>query len=42
LGTNQVLAIADGRARKDPCNIGPQLRLMLFDEHAIIPTLVDR
>ena len=36
-----VLPIPDGRERKDQRNIGPQLRLMLFDDHDIIPSLFD-
>jgi hypothetical protein len=36
-----VLPIADGRARKDQCNIGPQLRLILCDDPDLIPALVD-
>ncbi len=35
-----VLPVADGRERKDQLNIGPQLRLVLFDDHDIIPALV--
>src|SRR5215475_256600 len=36
-----VLPIADRRERKDQRNIGPPLRLMLFDAHDLIPALVD-
>src|SRR5438874_8593060 len=36
-----VLPIADGRERQDQRNIGPQLRLILFDDHARVPALVD-
>jgi hypothetical protein len=34
-------AVANGRARQDQRDIGPQLRLVLFDEHDLIPALVD-
>jgi hypothetical protein len=33
------LAVANGRERKDQLDIGPQLRLILFDDHDIIPSL---
>jgi hypothetical protein len=33
------LAVANGRKRKDQRDIGPQLRLVLFDDHDIIPAL---
>ena len=36
-----VLPIADGRERKSQRNNDPQLGLILFDDHDIIPTLVD-
>jgi hypothetical protein len=35
------LVVANGREHKDPFDIGPQLRLVLFDDHDIIPSLVD-
>ena len=35
------LVVANGRKRKDQLDIGPQLRLVLFDDHAIIAPLVD-
>jgi hypothetical protein len=35
-----VLPIAEGRERQDQRHIGPQLRLILFDDHDIIPALV--
>jgi hypothetical protein len=35
------LVVAPGRERKDPRDIGPQLRLVFFDAHAILPALVD-
>ena len=35
------LAVAPGRERKDQLDSSPQLRLVLFDDHAIIPALVD-
>jgi hypothetical protein len=35
------LAVADGRERKDQCDSGPQPRLVLFDDHDIIPSLLD-
>src|SRR5262249_55436580 len=35
------LAGAHGRARQDPRAIGPQLRLVLLDDHDLIPALVD-
>jgi hypothetical protein len=35
------LAVANGRERKDRCDLGSQLRLVLFDDHDIIPALVD-
>jgi len=35
------LAGADGRERKDQRDIGPQPRLVLFDDHDIIPSLLD-
>src|SRR5262247_1399470 len=31
------LAVAKGRERKDQLDIGPQLRLVLFDDHDIVP-----
>jgi hypothetical protein len=33
--------VADGRERKDQRDIGPQPRLILFDDHDIIPALLD-
>ena len=38
-GSRRVLTIAEGREGKDQLNIGPQLRLVLFDNHDIIPAL---
>jgi hypothetical protein len=35
------LVVANGRKRKDQRDISPQLRLVLFDDHDIIPALVD-
>src|SRR4029453_3733897 len=35
------LAGPDGRESKDQCEVGPQPRLVLFDDHDIIPSLVD-
>mgnify|MGYP006996098757 CR=1 FL=1 len=35
-----LLPVARGRQRKDQRDIGPQLRLVLFDDHDIIPALV--
>jgi hypothetical protein len=35
------LAVANGRKHKDQLDIGPQLWLVLFDDHAIIAALVD-
>jgi hypothetical protein len=39
-GLRCVLTVADGRQRKDQLNIGPQLRLVFFDDHDIIASLV--
>jgi hypothetical protein len=35
-----VLPIADGRERQDQRKIGPQLRLILFDDPDLIPSLI--
>jgi hypothetical protein len=34
-------AVTNGRVRQDQRDSSPQLRLVLFDAHAIIPALVD-
>jgi hypothetical protein len=39
-GPRCVLPVAQGRARKNQRHIGPQLRLVVFDAHALIPALV--
>ena len=33
------LAVANGRERKNQLDVGPQPRLVLFDDHDIIPSL---
>ena len=35
-----LLTVAHGRERKDQLDIGPELRLVLFDDHDIIAALV--
>jgi hypothetical protein len=35
------VVVAHGRERQDQLDIGPQLRLVLFDEHDLIAALVD-
>src|SRR6516225_9529311 len=35
------LVVANGRKRKDQLDLGPQLWLILFADHDIIPPLVD-
>jgi hypothetical protein len=35
------VVVTNGRERQDQLDISPQLRLVVFDDHAIIPTLVD-
>ena len=39
-GPRGVLPVTGWRECKDQCNIGPQPRLVLFDDHDIIPALV--
>jgi hypothetical protein len=39
-GPRRGWAVTDGREREDQRDISPPLRLVLFDKHAIVPTLV--